>query len=216
MVTRDHSFDEGCFDDCLIARALTELSVGLILTNSAGNVVWLNRTGERVLGLPISECLGRPLGQLLKDLQLAAFWQEAAETDGDMLGTLVVQWPQKLALKVNATRYGGNAGSEAGRALLFCDVTAEQTVQVKLSQAVAERLLALTAGHMPPEPFANLTHQEVRILRLVGRGLGNEKIASEANIAPSTVRSHLKNMYRKLGLRSRAEAVSYAARNHLA
>lgn len=215
-MTRGRSPDEGCFDDRLIARALTELSVGLILTNSVGNVVWLNRAGERILGLPASQCLGRPLGQLLKDLQLAAFWQEAAETDGDLLGNLVVQWPQKLALKVNATRYVSNGDGEVGRVLAFCDVTAEQAVQVRLSQAVAERLLALTSGHMPPEPFANLTHQEVRILRLVGHGLGNEEIASEANISPSTVRSHLKNMYRKLGLRSRAEAVSYAARNHLA
>ena len=124
--------------------------------------------------------------------------------------------PADLALKANATRYVDDQGAEVGRALLFCDVTAEQRVQVELSQAVARRLLALTSGHMPPEPVANLTHQEVRILRLVGRGLGNEEIAEEAGISPSTVRSHLKSLYRKLGLHSRAEAVSYAARNNLA
>jgi DNA-binding CsgD family transcriptional regulator len=60
-----------------------------------------------------------------------------------------------------------------------------------------------------------LTHQEVRILRLVGQGLRNDEIAEQAHISASTVRSHLKSVYRKLKLGSRAEAVSYAIRNHL-
>ena len=40
-------------------------------------------------------------------------------------------------------------------------------------------------------------------------------LADEFEISLSTVRSHLKNIYRKLGLSSRAEAVSFAARNNL-
>lgn len=206
----------GCLDDSLIARAMSGLCVGLILTDSGGKVIWLNRASEMVLGLRASECLGRPLGRLFKDLQLAAFWQEAAKTEGNLLADLTVQWPQKLALKVNATHYIDEDGNEIGRALLSCDVTADRTVQVELSQAVAERLLALTGGDMPPEPVANLTQQEIRILRLVGRGMGNDEIANEANISLSTVRSHLKSVYRKLGLSSRAEAVSYAVHSHLA
>ena len=180
-------FDQGCLDDCLIARALSGLCVGLILTNSGGKVVWLNRTAEKVLGLSSADCLGKPLDRLFKDLQLVAFWQQAAGTDGNLLADLVVQWPQKLALKINATRYVDNGGHEIGRALLFCDVTAERAIQVELSHEVAERLLALTAGHMPPEPVASLTHQEVRILRLVGQGIGNDEIAEKANISLSTV-----------------------------
>ena len=206
---------EGCLKDCPITRALSGLCVGLILTNSGGKIVWLNRAAERVLGLTQSECLGQPLARLLKDLQLVAFWQEAAEAEGNLLADVVVQWPEKLALKANATRYLDENGKEIGRALLFCDVTAERAIQVELSHDVAERLLALTADHMPPEPVASLTHQEVRILRLVGQGIGNDEIAEKANISSSTVRSHLKSLYRKLGLNSRAEAVSYAARNNL-
>ena len=209
-------FDATCLDDCLIGRALSGLCVGLILTDSGGKVIWLNRTAEKVLGLPSTECLGRPMDRLLKDLQLVAFWHEAAETEGNLLGDLAVQWPEKLALKVNATRYVDDDGHEVGRALLFCDVTAELSIQVEISQAVAERLLALTAGHMPPEPVAGLTRQEVRILRLVGQGLSNDEIAKRAHISLSTVRSHLKSLYRKLGLHSRAEAVSYSVHNHLA
>ena len=45
--------------------------------------------------------------------------------------------------------------------------------------------------------------------------MSNDDIAEKVHVAPSTVRSHLKSLYRKLGLNSRTEAVSYAVRNHL-
>lgn len=205
-----------CLDDCLITRALSGLCVGLILTNASGRVVWLNRAAERVLGLSDYDCTGRPLNQLLKDLQLAAFWQEAAEAEGNMLADVVVQWPEELSLKANATRYVDGEGREIGRALLFCDVTAEKTVQVELSQEIASRLLDLTSTARVPKPVDNLTQQELRVLRLVGQGLSNERIAETIGVSPSTVRSHLKNLYRKLSIRSRSEAVAFAARNHLA
>ncbi|MFH1746184.1 MAG: LuxR C-terminal-related transcriptional regulator [Planctomycetota bacterium] len=215
-MTQPRKLDADCLNDCLIARALSGLYVGLILTDSSGRVIWLNRAARTLLGLPGTDCLGQPLERLLRDLQLIVFWQKAVETEGNVLGDVAVNWPESLALKVNATRYVDDQGRELGRALLLCDVTAEREVQVKLSQSVAERLLALTAGHMPPKPVAHLTHQELRILRLVGRGMSNEEIGEKAGVSSSTVRSHLKNLYRKLGLNSRTEAVSYAVRNHLA
>jgi DNA-binding CsgD family transcriptional regulator len=212
---RFKNVDGKCVDDCLIAQAVAGLSVGLMLINRSGKLVWLNRTAERILGATSAECLGRAVEQTLKDPQLAAFWHDATNADGDHFGELSVHWPSQLELKLHATHCLDHDGTELGRALLICDVTSERTVQVELSQAVATRLLDLTSGHMPPEPVANLTHQELRILRLVGRGLGNDEIGEKTNISPSTVRSHLKSLYRKLNLGSRAEAVSYAVRNHL-
>ena len=208
--------EKSCDEQCLIKQALSGLCVGLILTDAEGKVTWLNRAGAHVLGVPPSRCVGRPLRRLLNDLQLSAFWHEAADADGNMTGDITVQWPQKLCLKANATRYLDDRGNEIGRALLFCDVTAERAVQVTLAEDVAARLMSLTSSHMPTKPAGTLTRQEMRILRLVGAGLGNDKIADQLCVAASTVRSHLKQIYRKLGLRSRAEAISYAARNQLA
>lgn len=206
--------DTKCLEQCLITQALSGLCVGLILTNPDERIIWLNRTAARVLGQAPSACIGRPLPQLLRDLQLNAFWREAAESKGNILADIEVHWPQKLSLKANATRYVGEQG-EVGRALLFCDVTAERTLQLELSDKVVSRLLDLTSQQPVPPPAAHLTEQETRTLRLVGRGLSNTNIASDMGISASTVRSHLKNIYRKLGLGSRAEAVSFAARNNL-
>jgi DNA-binding CsgD family transcriptional regulator len=205
-----------CSDSCLIAQAVAGLSIGLVLVKTTGKVAWLNRAAEHVLGLTAVQCVGRPIGQVLKDPRLAAFWQDAAGRNGNHLAEISLEWPRRLELKVNATHCTDVRGAPMGRALLFCDVTDERTVQVRLTHAVANRLLGLTRDGVPAGSPSNLTQQELRILRLLGRGLGNEGIAVEMNISASTVRSHLKSVYRKLALDSRAAAVRYAVRNHLA
>jgi DNA-binding NarL/FixJ family response regulator len=117
---------------------------------------------------------------------------------------------------VNATHCVSHDGSPMGRALLICDVTDERAAQVRLTQAMADRFLCLTDTTPPSKPLASLTQQELRILRLVGQGLGNSGIAEAVGISEATVRSHLKTLYRKLSLTSRAAAVSYAVHNRLA
>ena len=206
-----------CLDDCLIVQAIAGLSVGMVLMSPSSKVMWLNRAAEQVLGTSASRCVGRQISRFLKDPQLATFWHESARRNGTTLGEVSVRWPRSLELKVNSTRCLDRSGAEIGRALLFCDVTDERAAQVQLSRAVATRLLKLAGeSGAPPEPLASLTPQELRILRLVGRGWGNAEIAAETGISSSTVRSHLKSVYRKLGLASRAGAVSYAVRNRLA
>ena len=205
-----------CPDDCLIVQAVAGLSVGLALADVSSKVLWLNWSAERILGTELAACAGRPVEHILKDPQLAAFWQDASRNPEGSFGELSIKWPREMDVRLSVTPCRDPRGASIGRALLVCDVTAERTVQVKLSQAVATRLLALTAGHMPPEPVANLTQQELRMLRLVGRGLGNDEIAWETKISSSTVRTHLKSLYKKLSLGSRAEAVSFAVRHHLA
>jgi DNA-binding CsgD family transcriptional regulator len=56
-----------------------------------------------------------------------------------------------------------------------------------------------------------LSPREREILRLVASGMTNREIAACLFIAPGTVRKHLDNIYAKLGVRSRAQAVAVAA-----
>jgi LuxR family maltose regulon positive regulatory protein len=55
-----------------------------------------------------------------------------------------------------------------------------------------------------------LSGRECDILRLVGNGLSNKRIAHALKIAPETVKSHIKRIFAKLEVASRAEAVSRA------
>jgi len=55
-----------------------------------------------------------------------------------------------------------------------------------------------------------LTRRELEILVLVGRGLSNRQIASCLHVSESTVKRHLANVYPKIGVRCRGEAVRKA------
>lgn len=60
-----------------------------------------------------------------------------------------------------------------------------------------------------------LTQREREILSLLSCGKSGEEIAAELCIAPMTVRTHIRNLLQKLGVRSRLEAVTYALRRGL-
>jgi len=55
-----------------------------------------------------------------------------------------------------------------------------------------------------------LTVREQEVLRLLARGLTNKEIAAATHLATDTVKTHLRNIYRKLGVRNRSQAVSVA------
>lgn len=60
-----------------------------------------------------------------------------------------------------------------------------------------------------------LTERELQILRLVTDGLSNKDVGERLYLSPDTVKSHLVNVYRKLGVESRAHAVAVAIRRGL-
>src|SRR5215212_3633061 len=60
------------------------------------------------------------------------------------------------------------------------------------------------------EPIGSLSERETEVLVLAARGFSNEQIASHLHLAPSTVKRHLANIYQKIGVRSRSEAVRMA------
>ena len=65
------------------------------------------------------------------------------------------------------------------------------------------------ARKAPPYPNG-LTEREVDVLRLVAEGLTDAQIAKELCIEPSTVNSHLKSIYSKIGVSSRSAATRWA------
>jgi DNA-binding CsgD family transcriptional regulator len=56
----------------------------------------------------------------------------------------------------------------------------------------------------------SLTERQTQLLRLVADGLTNAQIAVSLNLSPHTVRTHLANIFERLGVTSRAGAVARA------
>jgi two-component system nitrate/nitrite response regulator NarL len=60
------------------------------------------------------------------------------------------------------------------------------------------------------EPVGALSERESEIVVLAARGLSNHQIATELGLSEATVKRHLANVYAKIGVRSRSEAVRTA------
>jgi DNA-binding NarL/FixJ family response regulator len=57
-----------------------------------------------------------------------------------------------------------------------------------------------------------LTEREIEVLQAVAQGKGNREIGEALSISPHTVQVHVRNIFGKLGVNSRIEAVAYAVR----
>ena len=67
-----------------------------------------------------------------------------------------------------------------------------------------------TAEMNPSALIEPLSAREIEVLRRMSEGLTNPQIAKELVISLSTVKTHLNNIYGKLNVRNRAEAVLHA------
>ena len=65
------------------------------------------------------------------------------------------------------------------------------------------------------EEAINLTSREVEVLEQLSKGLSYTVIATHLFISPSTVRKHVENIYKKLQVHSKIEAVEKAKRNNI-
>lgn len=82
-----------------------------------------------------------------------------------------------------------------------------------LSPSIARRIMEHFQRTGPTETGdADLSEREKQTLALISRGYRNSDVATQLGIAESTVASHIKSIYRKLGISSRAEAAWHATR----
>lgn len=73
----------------------------------------------------------------------------------------------------------------------------------------------IQAANQGPKPGHDLTSREQEVLVLIVEGLNNPKIGVRLNISVTTVRSHVSNIFSKLGVSNRSEAIALALRNKL-
>ncbi len=85
--------------------------------------------------------------------------------------------------------------------------------ETALSPAVAKKLVQRATGAPAREEMIEpLTERELEVLRFAAKGLGNKQIAAELSISDRTVQGHLANIYSKLHVTTRTEAVMFAVR----
>ena len=109
---------------------------------------------------------------------------------------------------------------DTDRATLFHTIRAAARGETLLQPEVMLRVMAhtdQTAESQTPPPAEQelLTERELQVLTAVARGERNKEIAYQLGITERTVKAHLTNIYNKLGVDSRAAAVSVAMQRGL-
>ena len=108
--------------------------------------------------------------------------------------------------------------SSRGGATAFVAKTIDPSDLASALRQAAEASVFQTFGCPPDEEAVNeagLSKRELAILKALGSGHSNKQIARELWLAEQTVKFHLTNVYRKLGVGNRTEAVRYAYRHGL-
>jgi DNA-binding NarL/FixJ family response regulator len=98
----------------------------------------------------------------------------------------------------------------AQRAELIRAVRAVAAGEAIFGPGVARRLMAYFARPAPradPAAFPELTEREREILELIAQGRSNADITATLGLSPKTVRNHVSNIFAKLQVRDRADAI---------
>jgi DNA-binding NarL/FixJ family response regulator len=84
----------------------------------------------------------------------------------------------------------------------------ESLLAPSITSRLIEEFVRQPVASAPPEGSLEvLTHRELEVLTLVGRGLSNAEIADRLYISEATVKTHIKRILMKLGIRDRVQAV---------
>jgi DNA-binding NarL/FixJ family response regulator len=100
---------------------------------------------------------------------------------------------------------------------LTSGVIAVASGQKVLEPGVAQHVTDLLNKHSAERQdiYDGLTERELQVVSMVARGRVAKEIAHELRISEKTVRNHISNIYRKLGIFDRSQAVLYAIKKGL-
>jgi DNA-binding NarL/FixJ family response regulator len=127
------------------------------------------------------------------------------------IGVIVVTMFEDDASVFSAMRAGarGYILKEAGEEEVLRAIRAVAQGEAIFGSAIARRLVHFfsKAGGAADPAFPELTEREREILDLVARGVSNAEIVQRLVLSPHTVRNHISNIFSKLQVADRAEAI---------
>ena len=100
---------------------------------------------------------------------------------------------------------------DASREELFSAVRAVQRGESLIHPGIAARILdRFTQLSNQATPASLLSEREVEVLQLIAKGSANKEIGASLSISESTVKTHVANIFQKLDVNDRTDAVTQA------
>lgn len=151
-----------------------------------------------------------PCDVLLLDLQMDRYTMAEIKALSERASIIVVTASQEPQEAVAAFRTGA-------RAVVFKRFAVETLLKAIRAVArgevwIPEVLQAHVVSGLQDQGAEPLTSREHDVIRLVALGLRNAEVAQRLLISEQTVKTHLNNIFHKIGVRHRVELTLYAAR----
>jgi ATP/maltotriose-dependent transcriptional regulator MalT len=127
-------------------------------------------------------------------------------------------YERALTLLAMAELRAATGNRDAARTLLdeVCSICEPLGAQPALARAAALAARLDAAQETTPAYPGGLSAREVEVLRLVAQGMTNAQVAERLYLSPRTVEQHLRSIYNKLGVSTRAAATAFAYEHRLA
>jgi len=197
----------------------------LFVSDARQRIVAWSPSAERLFGRPASEVLGRRCYEVVagtepdghpvcrRDCRVVRnarrrrtteSYEIVARTSGD----------DRLVLESSIVLAPDESGNPSYLLHLLRPVGQRGPARALPGSAGRRLGAAVERTAVPPVPQP-LSRREFEVLRLLAAGLSTREIAERLSISPLTARNHIANVERKLGARSRLEAVVLAAHHEL-
>jgi PAS domain S-box-containing protein len=174
-----------------VEQALGSVGVPSYVLDTTGVVRWINAAAERLVGdvrgRHFSSVVAPEDGRRARELFLRKVLGTAPATDAT--GVLVSTAGMRVPVEISAVPL----------------MNGERVVGVF-------GLLEERPDDTPTAPHPHLTPRQVEVLRLLEQGRSTKQIAAELHLSTETVRNHVRNVLRAMGVHSRIEAVAAARR----
>jgi PAS domain S-box-containing protein len=215
MMNRD---SEPALERGRLYQTLAHASDGAVVIGADGRIASWNDAAERIMGYTYGDAVGELCCDLFVGCDAGGNrlchrgCHEMLVTMGESTRTVDMLARTKLGkpIWINVTILVLPEDREGATLTihLFRDVTA------------SKQLLARVQEHLtPPDPVGEspgvLTPRELELLGLMTLGLEMEDAAQRLQVSPARVRSDVQNIFGKLGVHSRQEAVAYAHKHHM-
>jgi len=210
---------------------------GVFIVDADRHIVRWNKAAERILKFSENEVLNRDCFRVIsgRSLPNKSFCSRKCKVHGSIFKgepaknfDLLTQTGDGKPLWLNVTVLSPCESSEPFIAHIVRDVTREKNASLalerflddlvpshritgkKVSEKPAGKFLPVSGHEVLDKPPVALSTREIEVLTLLAEGLSTKSLAQKLKISHFTARNHIQNILVKLGLHSKAQAVSYA------
>ena len=181
----------------------------LELLDAAGTCAEARQQMQRQVPRVLLTDLGLPDGS---GIELIREVTAKPDTDAIVITVFGDETNVVSALEAGATGYllKDSSAEDVGEAVLQL-VQGGSPISAKIARHLVKRFHPDDSRSSPLPGAPELTEREREVLERMAKGFNYAEVAGSLKMSPNTVTSHIKNIYRKLAVHSRAEAVFEAA-----